>query len=194
MNSPVFELSNQEAKLVSFSPRRELHGDDPQPAADLRLFMNLDAAELVMFDPTLRSLLFHKAEHAASNLADQAHDAPDLRFPKLKGPLDWDLEIIGAELTLHRGLGGKSDLTIPSCTVNKFQLDPQQGGRVLVGFRVQAHPSESQSGKLAFLIGEDVEISLAPPEAETPALPAADPKKPTTKRSRREQAEDAFTP
>lgn len=62
---PQFELDAVEAKLNSYTPRRELHGEDPQPAASLAFAVNLDADALAMFAPTLRSSLFHKAEHDA---------------------------------------------------------------------------------------------------------------------------------
>lgn len=46
---PTFELDGVEAKLNSYTPRRQPHGDDPQPAASLAFAVNLDADALAMF-------------------------------------------------------------------------------------------------------------------------------------------------
>lgn len=182
----MFELTRVTAKLHSYSPRRELHGDDPQPAASLTFDVKLGADLLAMFAPTLRSSLFHKADGVVRNLADAASDANDLRYPQITDPIKWELEIVGAELTIHRGLGPKSDLVLPLCDVDNFSLLPMQGGIVAVRFRVACHPSESQSGKLAFLIAEEVEITLDPPE---PVEDLADQASPPPKRGRGKREE-----
>jgi hypothetical protein len=49
-------------------------------------------------------------------------------MPKL-GPLKYSEEPVGAEVTIHRGLGGKSDIMLPGCSVNNFTLDAQEGNR-----------------------------------------------------------------
>lgn len=164
MYKPQFELSRANALLISFNPRAEKHGEDPQPAADLRFALNLPSSDLAMLDPTLRSLLFCKDPDRPSDLADQGTETPHLRFSKLRGPLEWEHEIIGAQLVVHYGTGGKSDIVIEGCNVNKFSIDPQEGGTVIFGFRVQCHPTEHQNGKLSYMIQKDLEISLAPPE------------------------------
>lgn len=185
--TPTFELDHQSGIMVNFNPRAEKHGEDPKPAADLRFSLNMASANLAMLDPTLRSFLFHKSSEASNDLADQGSDAPDLRFPKLVGPLEWNLEMVGATLTIHHGIGGRSDLVLQGVDVNKFTLDPQQGGTVIVGFRVHGHPSEQQNGKLSYMISKDVEISLEPPEAKAPDL--ADEQKPRRGRKVAEGAE-----
>lgn len=159
---PQFALANQSATLTSFNPRSEQHGDEPQPAADLKFAVAMESALLAMLDPELRHALYCKRADVDNDLADQAHEAPNLRFPKLDA-LRWKHEIIGARLIVHHGLGGISDLVIDGCNVNKFSVDAQEGGTVIVGFRVQCKPNELTCGKLCLLIGEDVEITLEPP-------------------------------
>lgn len=155
------------AKLSSYTPRRELHGEDPRPAATLKFDIVLGADMLLMFHPTLRSALFEHREGVVRNLADAASTANDLRYPQIGKPLTWTLELIGAELTIDYGLGGKSNIVLPDCTVDDFTISPQQGAVAFVGFRVACHPDEKQSGKLAMMIGkDDLKITLAPPAAE----------------------------
>lgn len=186
---PQFELARTSALLTSFNPRAEKHGEDPQPAADLRFAMNLPSSDLAMLDPTLRSLLFCKDPDRRGDLADQGTEAPHLRFSKLKGPLDWEHDIVGAQLTVHYGTGGKSDIVIEGCNVNKFSIDPQEGGTVIFGFRVQCHPTEQQNGKLSYMIQTNVEVSLTPPEEKADLADQGT--QPSKGRGRKRQTEDA---
>lgn len=155
----MFSLSKTQATLSNFNPRRELHGDEKEAAGDIKFECNLASELLAMFSPTLRSCLYHK-DGNGGDLADQAHDAPNLRFP-LMHPFKWELEIVGAELTIGHGIGGDSDIVLFG-SVNGFVLAPQEGGTVLVRFRVQCHPDERAAGKLCMLQGESVEISVVP--------------------------------
>lgn len=186
----MFELTNQQAKLTSFNPRAEMHGEDPTPAADIKFETNVPAELLVLFDPTLRSFLYCKRDGIEggdlANQASRASEAPNLRYPKLGGPLKWDMDIVGATLTIHHGLGGKSDLIIPGCKVNAFTLAPQEGGTCIIGFRVQCKPDEKQSGKLCFMVAESVEITIEPPDETTADI---DEDAPKPRRGRRATAD-----
>lgn len=186
-HQPQFELSRRNSMLSSFNPRAEKHGEDPKPAADIAFAINMPSSDLAMFHPTLRSLLFCKDADHPGDLADRGTDSPHLRFPKISSPIAWAHEIVGATLTIHYGTGGKSDLKIEGCTVNKFTIDPQEGGTCIVNFRVQGHPSEQQNGKLSYMIQKDVEISLDAPEAAAPDL--AEQGEPKPRGKKREPAE-----
>lgn len=171
MYAPQFELSHAKTTLSNFNPRAEKHGDDPKPASDLLFSYPCASDALAMFDPALRRFLYWKKPGPASDLANEGSDAPDLRFPKLEAPLDWSLEIIGATLTVHYGLGAeRSDIVISGCAVNKFKISALEGGTVFISFRVQGHPSQDQNGKLSYMIGTECEISIDPPEAPAPDL------------------------
>lgn len=167
MHKPQFELDAKEAKLTSYTPRRELHGEDPKPAASLAFAINLDASALAMFSPTLRSSFFYKAsDEGRGDMVDKIADAADLRYPEIEKPFKWTKEIIGAELVIDHGLGGKSNIKLPSCDVDNFSIHPMQGGQAIVTFSVACHPDKKQSGDLAFLIGETVKITLDPPDVD----------------------------
>lgn len=165
----MFELTQATAKLTSFNPRRELHGDDPQPAADLKIEFAMANDDLALFHPTLKSLLYHFDPQIGGDLVDAAKKdedasyAPHLRFPKL-GPLKWDNELFGATVTIHYGL--KHGIVLQGCNVNSFVLEPQNGGTVTTSLRVQGHPGEKESGKLCTLIGGEITISVEPPKAD----------------------------
>lgn len=160
----MFELRSFPAKLSSFNPRAEIHGAETKPAADLKFECNVASTALDAFDPGLRGALYHKADGVAHDLADEAHDAPDLRFPKLVAPLKWSAKFAGYELRIHLGIDERSHVVIGSCDLNAIQFSPQQGGTVVLGFRVQCHPGEHECGRLAMLVQTSVDISLTPPE------------------------------
>lgn len=168
----MFRLVNHPATLSSYNPRAEQHGERPTPAADLKFEANLPSTVLDHFDPLLRAVLFHKAEEARG-LLDAAHDAPNLRFPKLGGPLKWSNEFAGYALRIHLGTSEKSHLVINDCDLNAITFTPQEGGTVVVTFRIQCHPDEKQSGKLAMLVANRVDVTLSPPSDGEDELPLA---------------------
>lgn len=150
----ALELKNQKAKLAHFNARSEMNGEDHVPAADVKLELAIGAGDLAMFGPELRSSWY-------TNDAAQK-----LRNPQLAGPFTWEGEIVGATMTIHHGLGGKSDLVIQGCTVNGFKLTPQEGGTVLVAMRVQCHPNEKEAGKLYAMVQNELDVSLEPAQGE----------------------------
>jgi hypothetical protein len=154
-------LNRQRSKLASLNTRAEKHGADRTPAADLRLSMNCASAMLEHFGEGLRAFMFHK-KGVGGDLVDKIAEAPDLRFPRFE--YSYAGEMVGADVTIHFGTGGPSDITLGDCKVNKFTIAPQEGGTVIVGFRVQAHPDADQVGKLYSLIQREVEVTLQGPE------------------------------
>lgn len=164
-----FELSRTTVRLAAFNTRRELHGEDPQPAADLKIDMKLGSDQLALFHPALRSMLYHYDSQVGGDLVDAAHKdsdpnyAPHVRFPKM-GPLKWDDEIVGATVTVHYGV--KSEIVLSGSNVAKFHMEPQNGGTVALSFLIQAHPDEKQAGKLYTMNGSDIELTIEPPESE----------------------------
>lgn len=173
-----FSLTRQKARLTSFNPRAEHHGEETVPAADLKLEVSIGNEELAMFHHSLKNLLYFYDPQIAGDLVDVAKKdedktyAPHLRMPRLVTPIKWDDEIVGGEFTIHYGASQRSDIVLETVNVNNFVIEPQQGGTVVVGFRVQAKPNESQSGKLCTMVQTDLEISLEPAD-EPAALKAA---------------------
>lgn len=152
-----FELASRKAKLAHFNARSEVNGEDRTPAADIKLELPMTADDLAMFGPDLRHAWY-----------DETNGAARLRNPKLQGPFGWDEEIVGATLTIHIGLGGKGDLSVSGCVINGFKLEPQDGGIILAALRVQCHPSGKDAGRIYELVQADVNVSLAPAQAELP--------------------------
>lgn len=163
--SRMFEIRRKAAKIASFNPRAEKSGSENRPAADLKLSANLAATMLDTLDPSLRGWLFCKSPGPGDDLADAAHEAPNLRQPRIAAQFDWVPRYAGYELRIHDlGLDESSDLVISGCEFNRIRLAPQEGGTVIVSWRLQFHPTEAQAGKLSTLIQETLDISLLAPE------------------------------
>lgn len=169
----MFELSSHNAQLTSYNPRREKHGTEGKAAGDLHFKCNMESGALSMFHATLRSMLFHKnSEATGGDLADQVHEAPNLRFPLL-GTIHWKKEYVGYSLRLHIGINQRSHVVIDDCQINDFKITPMEGGTCIVMFRVQFYPDEKTGGKLTMLLADStVDISVTPPEGgEAAATP-----------------------
>lgn len=208
----AFELDDfTDAKMTSINARSEKHGpDELHPAIDLSFQVEAANDILSFLDGGLLSALYHKTAASDSegqhplDGVDQASHLPNLRFPML-GPLKWQKEYAGYDLTIQHGLGGKSDIQLTDCKVNGFSIDAKEGGTVLLKFRVQCSTglNEKTLGKLALLVQHEVPIMLTAPEAkngqgsiENPlphSLDKADKGKPESPFKEPQTPEDAFT-
>jgi hypothetical protein len=161
-----FTLEKQTCRLVNFNTRPERHGEDPVPAADLKIEYSMPNDELCQFHPALKALLYHFDKKGEQDLIDQAREgdkdyAPHLRVPEIESPIKLKTELVGAMVSIDYGL--KSVIDLHGCNVNDFKIDPQPGGTVLVSFRIQAHPDGSQAGKIYDLMGCEISLTIEPP-------------------------------
>lgn len=176
----MFELKGRTVTLAHFNARVENSGpDEKKPATDLKVKIPLANVELSLFHESLKHSLYHYDPQMSGDLVDAANKdedpeyAPNLRFPKL-APLNWDLEIIGAKVCIDYGV--RSDIELPDCKVNNFVLEPQNGGTVMVTFRIQGHPDGKTAGKLYDLQGREITLTVEPPAADpTPELQGGEP-------------------
>lgn len=161
----MFEL-DQEVKLISVNARAEIHGEERKPAFDLKFEAQCPSSALIAFHPNLRSMLYKAPDNP--DLAEQGGDdaETECRFPQIKS-IKFDHECEGYHLTIDYGMGGKSAVKLGECTVDKFTFTPQNGGTVLISFRVIAHPEVKDVGKICELIQQDVGIVLRAPEPTT---------------------------
>lgn len=161
----MFSLANQAAKLTSVNPRAEIHGQDHVMAADLKFEIKVGNDVLSEFDPSLKSSLYKKADGPQGELIQEAGRLPSLKFP-LMGTVKWGTEFSGYEVVVHYGVSGKGDIRLLTCEVDQFRFDCQDGGTVVVGFRVIAHPEAVELGRLCEMIQQEVELSLIEPTEE----------------------------
>jgi hypothetical protein len=171
MHVPIFELDTNPARLLDVNPRAEMNGPDTVPAVDLKLSIKVGNDMLAMFSPSLKSSIYSRpdGDSGQAELLDDPNYMPSLRFP-LMSPFRWAREYAGHELRVHYGFSGADDIILQPVKVNKFTLEPQEGGTVVITFRVQAHADAAPLGRLCSMIGTDLEVSLIAGEPQSDDL------------------------
>jgi hypothetical protein len=162
-----FTLERHKVKLANFNCRAEKHGEEVEPAADLKIEMIAPNDVLSEFDSQLKSSLYRKPDGVGDQqeLIDTPGYLPKLRFPKL-GTMQWGAEYPGATFVIHLTQEVEDDVLLADCTVDKFSFDCMDGGSVALSFRVKCKPDEHSAGKLYLLSQHDVEASLFAPEPQ----------------------------
>lgn len=165
----MYSIHEQECRM-HFISRSNKEGMDRIPAATLQLTYRASNDVLSEFSPDLKSSLYRRPSSNEGDMADKADPRlddpgylPSLKFPNIKNKVALADKLVGATVIVHHGLGGKSDLSLDECTVNKFQFDPQEGGTVVVSLNVACKPSAAQAGELHMKQDQDVVISILPP-------------------------------
>lgn len=162
-----FSLDEKDATIVKYECDKRVSDDptaDAPAIAEVTFELNLPGELLAGFDPTLRACLFHKSGAVTHNLADQAHDAPDVRFPSVIYPIRLKEQWEGATVTIHKGIGGRSNLVLNDAAVTTFHVTPKNGGTFILEFTSRSKPeSDGVFGALARMLKTKVSISLAPP-------------------------------
>lgn len=160
----MFHLQQVEATCTGFNVRAEKHGDEPVSAGDFGISVDIPNAQLEQFDSSLRDAMFRAAMADGEQpplIGENTHTA--LRFPRIKS-WKWGDEYTGCELEIGAGLNLAKPLTLVDVRIKGFELLPKEGGTVTVNFKAQVHPDEeAEAGRLCFLIGKPITVSLKPP-------------------------------
>ena len=156
----------QKMFLANVNVRAEVHGEEREPAGDLKLECDIPNDVLTELHPALKGMLYYFDDARPADLVEQSKKGepgflPHLRIPDLVGPLKWGEEMTGVRLTLHQG---KSELVLLDCKVNNVQFEPKDGGTIALQLRVQAHPGEKDWGRLCSLTQSEVTVSITTPE------------------------------
>jgi len=172
----MFSIHEQECRM-HFHSRSNKEGTERVPAATLQLTYRASNDVLAEFSPDLKSSLYRRPNSAEGDMADKADSRlddpsylPVLKYPNMKNKVALADKVVGATVTVHHGIRGKSDLVLDECTIDKFQLDPQEGGTVVVSFNVACIPSKDQAGDLHMKQDQDVVVTIQPPDAPQDTL------------------------
>jgi hypothetical protein len=159
------------AKLTSFTPRIEKHGDSNVPPVSLGLTITGSNTLLDALQPGLREAVY-KAVADQEVLPGVEQSLPLLRSRaleriKLKMP-----EMEGWQLIVQHGIGEDSAIDLHQCKVDSFQVEPFEGGSVELKFRVgTSDVDETYLGRLGMKLGQEVQIQLIAP---VPGIDAID--------------------
>lgn len=163
-------LAATAAKLTSFTPRIEKHGDDSVPAVSLGLTITGPNTLLDALQPGLRDALY-KAPEGQETLPGVEGSTPLLRTRALERIKLRTAEMIGWRLIVEHGIGDDSAVDLHDCKVDKFLLEPFEGGSVQLSFRVGTSDiDENYLGCLGMKLGQEVQIQLHAPQPKPAAI------------------------
>jgi hypothetical protein len=118
------------------------------------------------FDSDLKAALYEKANDAQQGeLIDEPGHLPALKFPAM-APIKWDWSGAGYEVVVNWGVSGKDDIVMLQTEVDSFRFDCQDGGTVAISFRIIAHPTPDEIGRLSELVQREITLTLTPPSPE----------------------------
>lgn len=155
----MFDLDHQLVKLTNVNARTEKHGDDNVLACDLAIDARMSNDALSMFSSTLKNAIYFRDESVQGELIDDKTHAPNLRNPKL-GVLKWDDTLESMQFRVHHGVRDDDDIVFSESKVDHFKFTCQEGGTVVISFRVQVRPTEKDAAKLLTMISSEVHVSL----------------------------------
>jgi hypothetical protein len=155
--------------LQHLNVRNEKHGDEDATALDLKFSRTAGNDCLDAFHPDLMVALYFRAKEAddQAEIEGVPKVMTNLRFPRM-APLGWALDLTGCTVVVEYGIDEASSITLNDCKVNKFKIEPAEGGSVTVAFRVQTSSiPDGALDKLSKLLNSETSITLELPEPGT---------------------------
>lgn len=163
----MFQMKEQDVKFVNLNTRTEKHGPETRPAVDLQVRWLTQNDSLDLFDKDLKPHFFKKApkeDEEQGDLADQGVEYSLRRFDECKC-IKWEYKSAGHRMLIHRGID-ENNIVIGDCKVDKFQFEFKKGGLVEISFKISACPSKLAAGEIFDLQGDDITITMEPPESQ----------------------------
>jgi hypothetical protein len=166
----MFELlTPQAATLASVQPRTEMHGDEEKLAVTLAFKITTANTLLDRLSPTLRDALY-MAEPNQLSVPSVDPGTPRLRTDAIRvAVLDFSFE--GWTLAVLRRVDERVGVILRACKVDKFRLEPIEGGSVVLTFHAGTSAVDANLiGDLCGQLGHEVSITLtAPTITDAPA-------------------------
>lgn len=158
----MFSLQQAKVVLEHINVRTERHGDEKEPAADLKIRMNTGNEILSEFHPTLRSMAY-KSDEGQTEIEGVEPAFSVRRFGDLIERLRLKYELVGADVSIEFGTGNAaSNIDMQTVDVNGFNVELMEGGSVVTMFRVQCRPSGEQIKRLYELLGHEITMTVTP--------------------------------
>lgn len=158
-----------EAHVASVTNRQETHGDDRVPAVSIGLQLTCANTMLDQIDVTLRQALY-KAVDDQEQLPGVEPSTPVLRCNSIdRVTLPTAHE--GWTLMVDDGIDDTAPMTFGGVKVDKFTVEPQQGGSIVLRFRCGTSDINAERlGKLGMHNGQSIWITLTPPVPRPDAI------------------------
>lgn len=170
-----FELPQGTYILITkATPRKEHHGDDLVQAISLRLSWTTSNEHLDKLHPNLKDMLFWKVpnEDLQERIEGVPDRVPNLRVSTVATPLSVDASFSGYRLTVDHGIDETTALELYQCTMDKFKVDPKEGGSVTISWSLSSNKQVTPElvGALCGLEGEEVTVELTAPDVQADAI------------------------
>jgi hypothetical protein len=163
MSIQTFILVKERCLLAHMNVRTEMHGDERDPAVDLKFEFSSANNLLSKLHQDLRATFYCGDANQDMVTPD---NMPHLRFPFM-GPVPWELEIPRTRLRIHDADKPENDIVLGGGKTNKFKLVMKNGGTVEWSFRCQfSKPDEDIVAKLMRALNQRVPVSLECAEEE----------------------------
>lgn len=165
----MFELHSQTATLKTVTPREEKHGDESVPAISMRFEIQAANTILDALLPSLRTTLYTKPP-GQYTLDGIEETTPLLRTAGIDQVL-LQSKFEGWSMAVDFGIDDTTAIRCGSCKVDKFTVEPMDGGTVRLFLRVRTSDISAESaGNLMMMIGGDVTLSLTAPKPAAAAI------------------------
>jgi hypothetical protein len=169
---PFELLTPTPATLKSVTPRTEHHGESIVVAISMRLQITGPTTLLDLLSPKLRHALYTAVE-GQDQLPGVEPATPLLRFNAfeshaLKGSFE------GWTMNVDHGIDEGQPITLGGAKVDSFRVDAQEGGTVVLAFRVGSNDVDPEEiGLLCGKLGSEISITLHAPEKRPDAIDAS---------------------
>lgn len=154
-----------EAHLATLTPRSQKHGDDEVPAVSLGLELTVGNTLLDAIDPNIREALYKRVD-GQPDLPGVESSTPVLRcnsIDRVTLPTKYE----GWTLEVDDGIDETTPKAFGSCKVDKFSVEPKQGGSCLLRIRIGTSDLDAErSGMLGMHVGQSIWIKLRAPEKQ----------------------------
>lgn len=168
----MFELKNHEAKVASFNPRCEKHGQENVMAGDLKVECTGHSS---LLDHFVHGQAGHDVQLVAGEILvpTQRRQARQLALGQVVVAERKIGLLARCRLAIQRLAKALVEvIELDDVELSSFVFEALDGGSVSITFRASFHPDGRTSGKLCQLIQETVEITLIAPEAGQQQLAA----------------------
>jgi hypothetical protein len=161
----MFEILNPTtAKIASLTPRVETHGDEKVPAVSMTLKITGPNTILDLLRPGLLDAQY-MAVPDQEQLPGVEVSKPLLRTAAIQRFSVKMPQLSGYHLVVEHGIDESTAIDLHDVKVDKFVVDPFEGGSCEVSFRVgTSDVDETYLGRLGMKLGQEVQITLRAPE------------------------------
>ena len=166
----MFHLDKSNASITNLNLRAEKHGDENQPACDVKVSVDIAAEGLNDIHPGLCESLYRRPGKGDQRPLIEVGKGSDQAFTVVKHPglepVQLKQKFPGYEMHV-RGPNDETDLFFADAEVKNFKITPHEGGTTNITFSVGTHVDEDEiAGLLPFLRDPDAVITLTPPKAQ----------------------------